>query len=807
LRFDSRLDGSIEHPAVTSRTSEMATNRALLIAARERLEAWGGQVPARAESFHRERLGLLAELDAALSWRGRLGLGLSLVQGAPGLVPRADALEIRAQALHDLFGQIGQIEDQLSAAAQTLERIAAPRLRDPGAIPAVLEGLRAEVRRLGRQVRTDDDLMVDQGRCADARIESARLGEALTLWLSAESALATVRVATRTAPLEAALPDLAERLCRAGPTPEWRTELKALVDPLEQLANRAQPREITETEKIIKALPRWARVLGEACEDCVALSERFKARRKDWPGEDDRTFEEIFDQARHLEQDLLDRAARLRTEGLGALAARCALFAELVAPDPSLDDQLRELRQEQPDTPRDHEDWCDLLKDANAAFEARVKRSENALLAQLSAHLAASRQRLEALAPIPRLDERDAQLARLRETFDALADAGQGGDALTLLNQVEEARALGADLAALEAGIREDQAGLEAERAALRTRAAWLAERSAALAIPLPEATPEPATPEPAPQADPDPRSTSLEGERSFLAQQARDLAAAEARFGQACGEALAAASQRLAQVLAVLSPDRYRASALDLAPDPAPAPVGGDLGGIAAALGRVQTQVAAAESLLAEEALAQTARAAALQQALAAVPPEGLGHNDRGDREALLRQLQQWRPDALADPVARLRALAELCEGAEHLQRRIESAARRLHERREALRERLRRFNGGFLQGYCPDLYVRVEALTHPPAQTHWPRGAEERQLQEAERLLALLERQAHRLAAREIGEHLQVLARHARRFQDDETQALVEEVQALPPEQPPSARLRRRLADQRLALGLDGP
>ena len=178
----------------------------------------------------------------------------------------------------------------------------------------------------------------------------------------------------------------------------------------------------------------------------------------------------------------------------------------------------------------------------------------------------------------------------------------------------------------------------------------------------------------------------------------------------------------------------------------------------------------------------------------------------------ALLEAIKStWRQGdlatALADPVERITALGELIENAEHIRGRIASAARRLQERREALRERLRRFNALFLQGYCPEIYLRVEALTHPPEPSQWPRGAEEGQLQEAERLFRLLERQAQRLAAREIGDAVQVLERQARRTQDPEVSALIAEVQALPPEQPPSARLRRRLAERLLAGGRETP
>jgi len=770
----------------TDVTSVTTNNRALLIDLRDRLLACTAAVPPRAESFHRELTALLAEVEGALSWRGVLGRGQSTLRLAPGVA----ALAARGEALHGLFDRLATIEGQLAAAAQSLERIAAPALREPDCIPAMLGHLGAETRRLGRQVRTDDDLMVDQRRCETTGVASARLAQALALWLSAETVLTRIRASSRTAALEAALPELGERLCRTGPTPDWQAEVKALVDPLEQLASRAQPREITQTQLIIKALPRWARALGEDCDAGDALAERFTARRKDWPGEDDRTFEELFEQARALEQDLVERATERRRAGLADLGARCALFAQLVGADPDLDELVQDLSAETPDNPRDHEDWCEQLRDADEAFRNRVKRSETALLATFGADLGDCRARLEALGAIPRQLARDAELARLRDDFARLARTGPGADPLSLLNQVEGARGLRADLEALEAGLHEDDAALAAARADLERRRRWLEERAPGLGIAVPTLTV-------------DNQASGAAGAQ--LARQERLLSDTEARFAQAGREAIEAANRRIGELLAVLTPERIAAAGLDLAAIP-PAPDGG-LGRIDDTLGQARSRLTALESLALDEEQSLTAAAAHLRQVLELIPAAPLGRHDRDDREAILRQLQQWRPGAPADPVERLTALRELIENARHIEQRIATAARQLQARREALGERLRRFNGLFLQGYCPDLYGRVEALVHPPAQTRWPRGAEAGQLQEAERLFRLLERQAQRLAAREIGETLQVLERQARRGADPRVRALVAAVQGLSPEQPPPARLRRQLAEQLRALGLERP
>ncbi|WP_295577867.1 hypothetical protein [uncultured Lamprocystis sp.] len=768
----------------------MASNRIVLIELDDRLREAGTRVPPGAESFHRERAALLAEVEGARSWRGMLGLG----QRAAGLLPQVDELTNRGQALRLLFDRIDRIDERLMAIVQTLERITDGTLQAPDCIPALVERIGAVLRRLGRQARTDDDLMVDQRHCEEAEAASVRLHEALALWLTAQDALAKVRASTRTAALTAALPELGERLCREGPTASWRAEFKGLVEPLEQLVRREQPREIKETEKIIKDLPRWARVLGADAEPCAALSTRFMAKRRDWPGEDDRTFLDLFDQARALERDLLDQAAAVRGDGITDLEGRYALFTELVGPDARIEEQLRDLRLEAPDNPRDFEDWCEQLRETKAAFHARVKRSETDLLDRFNQYLTDCRQRLEALRLIPRLDDRDDQLAGSQETFQSLSHAGQGVDALVLLADVQRMRVLRSTLDDLERAIRDDHAALEAARAALQRRAAWLTEVAARLGIALPVPDLDLGS-EAGQPADSDSRRTSLEQERLRLDDQAGRLAEAEARFAGVCAEAIGADTRRIGQALAVLTPERVRADGLDLAPPPPVAPAA--LDARVDHLERVRAQCARVEVLLVAEAQERQATAASLQQALAAIPAECLGHNDRGERELMLRQLERQDPLRLSDPVERIAALVELSEHAEHLLKRFATAARRLAERRERLAERLRRFNGLSLQGYCPDLYLRVEALVHPPTGTRWPGHAQEWQIREAERLLALLEHQAQRLAAREIAGHLLVLRQDVRRTRDGLVQAVVDEVAALPPEQPPSARLRRQLAE----------
>lgn len=764
----------------------MATDGASLVELRERLQDLGDQVPGRAEAFHRERAALLNEIEDALSWRGVLVRGRT----AARLGPRTDSLVARGQALQGLFGQISRIEERLATAARTLARVEDQALRAPDCIPQAAERIATELGRIGRQVATDDELVADRRRCDQLKASADCLTDALTLWLAAEDALTKIRGSTRTAALQAALPELRERLCREGLTPQWRTELKALVDPLDLLARREQPRELRETEKIVRDLPRWAKVLGEECDACQALATRFMARRKDWPGEDDRTFAELFDQARRLEQTLLDKAAAVRGQGLGDLEARLSLFAELIAPDPRLEEQLRDLASETPEDPRDHEDWIEQIKGLGAAFQARVKRSETELVAKIELYLGECAQRLEAVGALRRLDEQDAHLARLRDRFDALTRAGQGNDALQLLADVERARTLRADLDALEADIRQVNETLAGERAAIHRRAQWLAERARELNIALPEETAGLASPIP-----PSAPQTGAQQERQALERSSRLLAEAETQFSRLCRAELDFGNQRIGQVLAVLDPRHIREGGLDISTIPLAA--ADDPTGIAESLSRVRARLAAVSGLLATEEQALTALAAQRRDALAAIPADRLGHNDRSDRETTLRDLERWSPDRLADPVERIAALRDLIDSAEHVLKRFETAARRMQERRESLRERLRRFNGLFLQGYCPELYVRVEALVHPPSQTRWPRDAEEWQLREAERLLGLLERQGQRLAAREVAEHMEVLERHALRAADGEVRTLVDEVRALPLEQPPPARLRRRLAE----------
>jgi hypothetical protein len=560
------------------------------------------------------------------------------------------------------------------------------------------------------------------------------------------------------------------------------------------------PREIRETERIVRNLTRWATALGIECEACRALATRVMARRNDTPGTDQDTLAALYERAQDLELSLLEQAAAVRGAGLAGLATRYALFAELVAPDQRIAERLQDLELERPDNPRDHEDWCAQLKEANSAFLARVKRSETELIARLDLYLGECARRLESAGALPRLAARDARLAALRATFDTFNAAGLGGDALSLLADVERARALAADLAALETAIRHDRDRLAEQRADLQRRAAWLAERAEALGIALPTAPPILA--EPTGSGD---RQTDPERERCELEQVARVLAESEAQFARLCAAELDSGQRRIAQIAAALSSERTGSGAPDLAPPPESRPTG--LDAIAAGLARIRARLAATAEPLAAEEQALADQAAGHRRSLGAISPEQLSHHDRNERERTLNDLESWHPEGLADPLGRIAALRERIDNAGQVIARLETAARRIQERRESLHERLRRFNGLSLQDYCPELYLRVESLAHPPSQTRWPGDGEALQLQEAERLLGLLERQCQRLAAREVAEQLEVLQRHALREKDPQARSIMDEIAALPSGQPPSAALRQRLAELAEARAILAP
>ena len=789
----------------------MTNPQARLIDLQERLLACGADVPARAEAFARERAALLAELESALSWRGVLARGPS----AARLAPLVDGLCARAADLRALGERIGQLEESLAAAEGLLGRVAASALRDPGALPARLVRLRAEAAGLGRRVVTDGDLSADADRCEVLRAEVVRLAEGLTLMVAAEETLGRLRSSPRTAALEASLPDLAGRLCRDGPTPDWMDELRALLAPLDRLMHRAQPREISETEKIVKALPRWARALGEPPDAGEALAERFKARRRDWPGEDDRTFQTLFEQARALEQGLMERAALVRRDGIEDLEGRCARFAALVEPDANLAALTAELRDWTPEDPRDHEDWCTRLREARAAFRTRVKRSENALIEALGEGLDECRRRLAALEPEPRLAGEDAELVRLRDRCAALGAGGADLDPETLLGRVEAAGDLRLALDDLALLIRTRQSDLARSAADLDARARWLTEQAARFGVRLPgplpgsvsgvdgdpsgDAQPRTVPPTPGPRA----AVAGLEALRCDLEARAGYLAAAEDALVRALATAAAQFDARMAGLLAHIDPERARAAGLVtglVAPD------GADTTAMVAGLESRQARLAVVLTLAAAEESALIQAAADLSVRLTGVDPDRLGQQDRADRETVLSDLANSHTGLPEDPAARLEVLRGRVENARHLERRISAAARRLTERRADLEERLRRFNDRLLGGHCPDLYARVEALVLTPAGTRWPRGAEEAQLAEAARLLGRLERTAGRLAARSLAETAEALERRVLRGGDAAERALLDEVLALPPECPPTAGLRRRLADWALGAGEGG-
>ncbi len=776
----------------------MAANKARLLAEQDRLRRLGDQVPGQAEAFHRDRLALLAELASALSWRGVLSRG----GDAGERTTRVESLIRIGEGLAQLFGRANQIQARLDSVDETLGRIKERRLAAPDCVPSAAERASTALNRLGRDVKVEDDLIGELRRCDKLQAETHALADALGQWASAEEVLDLIRSQTLSGPLAAALPELRERLCRDGPTQEWQTDLQEQLGPLQRLARREQPPEIRQTDRIVKFLPRWVEVLGneinEADQDAAQdLHFRFKQKKKDWAGEDDRVFQELFEQAADLQQLMLERAAELRSRRIEDLEARYKLFASLAGPDQALAETLKDLRFETPDNPRDHEEWSEVVQEATDKLEAQVKGAENDLLGKLRQHLAECRRRLEAMDGIARLDEKDAQLEQARRHYKELQPAAEGADNRSLLDKVIQAQQLDDELRGLEHAMQEDYAGLQAQRDRLLQRAEWLREQARALAIRLPATAPDPER-----LAEPGGRQRNLQQERQDLEERERLLGEAEARFTEACASEVELTSQRVGQMTAVIAPERIRAAKLDLRA--LPAAVDKDLVELVGFVDQVRCRLADVERLLVDEEQARTARVTELGEALSAVSPEQLGFAERSDREQMLRQIGRWGPGRNADSVARISDLCDLIVNAEAILSQFAAAAHALQARREQLQERLRRFNSLFLQAYCPELYRRVEGLVHPPVQTRWPRDAEIQQLGEAEWLMSRLERHSERLAAREIATHLAALNQHADRTNDRDARALVDEIAGLPPEQPPAAHLRRRLAE--LARPLHG-
>jgi hypothetical protein len=773
----------------------MAADKTLLLAQQKQLHRLGDQVPGQAEVFHGDRLALLGEVESALSWRGIFSWGGARGGNGDERTARVEALTRLGEGLAQLFERGKQVQHRLDGVDETLRQIKERRLAAPDCVPAATDRARSVLQRLGREVKIDDDLIGELRRCDTLQADTHALAEALKQWANAEEVLDLIRSQTLSGPLAAALPELRERLCRDGPTPQWLADLQERLGPLEKLARREQPPEIRQTDRIVRFLPRWVEVLGnevgkqdqDAANDLVI---RFKAKRRDWAGEDDRVFQGLFEQAAGLEQVMLERAAELRSRRIEDLEERYKLFAALAWPDESLARTLKDLRFETPDNPHDHEEWTDVLRETADTLEARVKGAENDLLGKLRQHLADCRKRLDAMDGIARLDEKDAQLEQAKCRYEELRPAAEGSDTRGLLDKVIQAQKLADGLRDLEQAMQADYAGLQAQRDRLLKRAEWLREQARALGIRLPATAPDPDQ-----LAEPGNRQTNLQQEGQDLEERERLLGEAEARFAEACGREIEQTSQRIGQMTAVIAPERMRAAKVDLSALPAAAD--DDLAGLGGRVDQVRTRLAGVAQLLVDEEQARTTRIKELREALAAVSPGQLGFAERSDRDLMLRQLERWDPDRHADPVARIGELCDMIANADAILSQFAATARALQDRREQLHERLRRFNSLFLQAYCPELYLRVEGLAHPPAQTRWPKDAESRQLDEAERLLARLERQSERLAAREIAEHLAALAQHAERTNDSDAQALVSEIASLPPEQPPPAHLRRRLAE----------
>jgi len=762
----------------------MPDKKSLLISLRNELTEIQDKVPHKAGAFHRECERLLRKADQALSWTG--------------LFSRAERARELQDNLTRLRGRVDPLVQLLRLVEDTQARLAGLGERSAGLthIPtrdwiALRVGeQQTALRRLGTNVKTHDDLEHDRRLCDQIREECTELIQAHELLIGAYSALQEIGP-PKSAPLEAALPDLLERLPQQGPTRAWREELNALILPLAHMAQRREPREIADTDRILRDLPRWSEILDTECSECDTLKREFASKRKYWKREDDRAFVALFEQAQALEQKLMDQAARQRSEWLSDLTAQQALFKEFGRQDEALDKALRRLRDSRPGSVWDHMSWDEQFQQLKERFRAMVKSFEYPMRSRCTQDLREAEAQLERLERMPRLDEKGDRLATLRDTHRQLMiRAGSDSDAMTLLGAVEGIRRLRRDLNELETGIHNDKAALEQDRQAIQARVQALVHHAERLDVDIASSLPDPDR-----LAGEDEMPTSLETARQRLEQAGRDVEAAERIFADRCAELIDEKNRRsdlIGASLERLGAGRAAEGSASVDPTSATsvAVVVDDLTRAESRLERLEQRLAAEEQRLNDK------REKFIEHFLS-VRQEGLGAADRSEHQFTLDALQHWDPEAYPDDIERVTVLRDIIEIADRLHHRLAQQQRALQSLRGDLKQRLGRFNAMLLQRYCPEAYTRVESLIHTPEDLCWPEGAEREQLDEARRLLRDLEIQAHRLAAHQIARDLSTLEKHTRRSNDPEAEQLVRDLKALAPEQQPPAILRERLRE----------
>lgn len=754
--------------------------KAELTEVRAQLQRWRETVPERAQRFHRQLDELLAELDGILKrWMPWVG-GTDREQ-----------LKLRARRLLGIAGglaELTQAAGELAGHVQHLDRRS-------GEVEADLaEWLRERCRRweielenMGRHTDRYNELVQEKHVLERIRVDLDGYSQALDVLREAATVLRSLR-GLEVAPLEARIPELKKSLLANGLTPEMLDEFRAFLKPLREEADlvRQPPPALQSVSNILTELRGWARQLGET-QEVAALEEKKGFYAVDWTRRERVELEALEREARDLLETYRERAFELRRKQLQQLEQEMEGFFEVCGHDPELRRRLERLREEhqgvnrpqlQPKWILEHDKERDFFKATAESYLTELGRRLDSFREKLNKGLEALGRKSLSAAVMKKLGELEVESKRLGEMREV--EEILGGLRRSRLFE-QELEGLGRQAEQESRELEEEKADLTRRHERLRSAARELAVVAEDLSGPI-DALGE--------------GSLSLEEARQSAADLADRLTAEEHRFASQCRAFAADYEAAISETREILE----RAGAKVVLSQELPAMSEADPPDVAA--GHLNARIELYDRLE-QDVERQVERALELCRShlekLEAIPRETLSSGDRDDLDQVAESLRDAAAASPSGARQRLEHLLELIEQCDIVFQQLRQEEIDAEHALEDLKRRWQEFKSAHLRRYLPEIGDRVEALIHGIPEN--PRSWRDvrHQLVRAEELFEQLDRQARRLAARDLERDLAALRERTKGAPGEETrratEKLVAEIEKLENRVLPSATLRMKV------------
>jgi len=450
------------------------------------------------------------------------------------------------------------------------------------------------------------------------------------------------------AQLAETLPKLKERLLREGVSEAWLEEIKALVQPLQERAERFKdpPPQLQTVASILIDVRGWSRQIGELEKEVQDLEHQHQFVAADWT-RDEAAIDKLLEEVRKLHERLTRRGQEIRSAKLRELEDYLGDLVQACGPQAGLEQKIAPLRELSVQRHQDHASWLKRYTAANDFFYAIAENEQASLAKRLGNLVEKLESDLEQVRWQPLSDRLKRQADWLEEELEQLRMLTGITETLKGLRQ---SKSLEERIEELNQQARQEKKDFIAQQENLRQRNAALLEQAARLGIEIEDAS--------AATEKLTDNVAQLEAARRAADALAEELEGRRRRFVADCQKRLANHHEQALKVDEVLRkmtvsyPDVPTTAEIDPAAEPEQA---GDAVIAAAKLCDDLFEVVDRELVTFDERRRETLRR------LQTIPVEILGPVHREDAEQLLVESQEGSWAFADDPLDRLALLEQL--------------------------------------------------------------------------------------------------------------------------------------------------